>query len=213
MGHSELICDKETFSSLKQECSKIFDLQKRLPDFVFKRTFRRYCAIEYAQIYKKQFGGFLLKLSESYADEKVYYMTVDPDPVDYYYKRCSFFGLASFDPSNLAERYKSVMSRDGNIDSFFARGGDVGVFWGSSLMWGIFCDRLSWEIAVIAVSNELDISEFCGFRCIDATFLLEYIKSQYPKEPLVMDTAKTLLANYSIDQITEAGVSRGLSGK
>ena len=154
MNLTELIIEKEAFFALSEECEKIIDTRKRLPDFVFQRPFARYFAIEHVHIFKKEFGLFLFKLSNICGDESVNYMTLDPDPVDYYHRHHAFFGLASFKPSRLAERYLPVMSRDGNVDSFRSRGGDVGAFWGSSLNWGIFCDRISWEISVIAVPAE-----------------------------------------------------------
>jgi hypothetical protein len=197
---SELIADREAFSALSGECEKIINTRKRLPDFVFRRSFTRYFAIEHAHIFKKEFGSFLLKLSNIFGDETVNYMTLDPHPVDYYYQRFSFFGLASFKPSRVTERYVPVMSREGNVDSFRSRGGDVGVFWGSSLKWGIFCDRISWEIAVIAVSENADVPTISGVRCMDASRLSDYIKAQYFSKDasIALDFTQRFLANYPI---------------
>jgi len=198
-NYSELITDKDTFSFLKGECEKIIDTRKRLPDFIFRHSFSKYFAIEHAQIQKNEFGSFLFKMAEAFHDESVNYMTIEPDPVDYYYRNCSFLGLASFKPAEVAGRYRSVMSRDGNVDSFLARGGDVGVFWGSSLKWGIFCDRISWELAVIAISGDIDIPTISGFRCMDALWLSKYLQSQYPDNPAVaLGFAQRFSTNYAI---------------
>ena len=196
----ELIVDREAFSVLSGECEKIINTRKRLPEFVFQRPFAKYFAIEHAHIFKKEFGLFLFRLSNIFQDESVNYMTLDPDPVDYYYQRFSFFGLASLTPSSLVEKYVPVMSREGNVDSFRARGGDVGVFWGSSLKWGIFCDRISWEIAVIAVSGNVDVPTISGVRCMDASWLSDYIKAQYFSKDasIALDFSQRFLANYSI---------------
>ncbi len=200
MNPRELVVDKEAFSVLSGECERIINTQKRLPDFVFRRSFAKYFAIEYAHVYKREFGLFLSKISSIFADESVNYMTLEPHPVDYYYRHFSFFGLASFKPASLVERYKPVMSRDGHVDSFLNRGGDVGVFWGSSLKWGIFCDRISWEMAVIAVSENVDVPTISGFRCMDPSWLSDYMKAQYSsKDPsIALDFNRTFLANYSI---------------
>lgn len=206
MGHKrndepiELIVDEETFSVLSGECEKIINTRKRLPDFVFQRPFAKYFAIEHANIFKKEFGSFLFKLSNIFEDESVNYMTLDPDPVEYYYRNLSFFGLASFRPSSLVERYIHVMSREGNVDSFRSRGGDVGAFWGSSQQWGIFCDRISWEMAVIAISENVDVPTIGSFRCMDASSLSDYIKAQYFSEDasIALDFSQRFLANYSI---------------
>jgi hypothetical protein len=196
---TELVQDQATFSALREECDKIIDTQKRLPEFVFQRSFAKYFAIEHAHVSRKAFGAFLFKMSNLFEDQLVNYMTVQPDPVDYYYRHLSFFGLASFVPSNLVDRYVPVMSREGSPDSFRARGGDVGVFWGSSLKWGIFCDRISWELAVVAVSENIDMQEMSAFRCMDASILSAYMKSQYSRDASIgADFTRRFLSNYPL---------------
>src|SRR5258708_37034701 len=143
---SELVVESEVFSLLSKECEKIFDIRKRLPDFVFAHSFAKYAAIEYAHLYKEEFGKFLFRLSRIFQDDFVNYMALDPDSVDYYYRNYAFFGLASFKPSSLSERYVPVMFREGNVHKLLA-GGNVGVFWGPSLRWGISADRISWTLA------------------------------------------------------------------
>jgi hypothetical protein len=202
MRPSELVIDREVFSVLREECEKIIDTRKRLPEFVFQRSFARYFAIEHSRIGRKEFGLFLFKLSNIFEDESVNYMTIIPHPVDYYYRHYSFFGLASFNPPSLVERYLPVMSREKDVDSFLYRGGDVGAFWGSSLKWAIFCDRISLEMAVIAVSDNVDIPTISDFRCMDASEMLGYMKSQYrikdPSNFIALDFAQRFLANYPI---------------
>ena len=202
MRANELIIDREVFSVLSDECERIIDTRKRLPDFVFQRSFARYFAIEHSHIGRKEFGLFLFKMSNIFNDESVNYMTIVPHPVDYYYRHYSFFGLASFDPPSLVERYLPVMSRGKDVDSFLDRGGDVGAFWGSSLKWGISCDRVSWEIAVIAVSDNVDVPTISGFRRMDASEISGYMKSQYrmkdPSNSIALDFAQRFVANYPI---------------
>jgi hypothetical protein len=143
---------------------------------------------------------YLFKISNIFEDQSVNYITLDPDPVDYYFRRCSFFGLAAFKPSSLEERYVPVMSREGTVDSFRARGGDVGAFWGSSLKWGIFCDRISWELAAIAVSEDVDMPTISGFRCLNAAQISAYMISQYrikdPSNSIALDFSRRFLDNY-----------------
>jgi hypothetical protein len=86
----ELIVNKEAFSLLSGECQKTIDTRKRLPDFVFQHPFAKYFAIEHAHIFKKDFGSFLFKISNIFEDQSVNYMTIEPDPVDYYFRHHSF---------------------------------------------------------------------------------------------------------------------------
>jgi len=202
MRANELVIDKKVFSALSDECERIIDTRKRFPDFVFQRSFARYFAIEHSHIGREEFGLFLFKMSNIFNDESVNYMTIVPHPVDYYYRHYSFFGLASFDPPSLVERYLPVMSRGDDVDSFLHRGGDVGAFWGSSLKWGISCDRISSEMAVIAVSDNVDVPTVSNFRSMDASEISGYMKSQYrmkdPSDSIALDFAQRFLANYPI---------------
>jgi hypothetical protein len=175
----ELVTDAKEFARLRGECAKIIDIRKRLPDFVFKKTFTKYFAIENGLIFWKSFPVLLSRMAKIFEDGCVNYMTVVPDAVDYYHRHCSFFGAASFAPSSLEERYFTVMSRGGAADSFQARGGDVGAFWGSSYKWAISTDRISWELAVIAVSEDLDVPGITGFPCFDGERVASYVASQY----------------------------------
>ncbi len=193
----ELVTDRNAFLSLRRECETIIDTQKRLPDLVFRRPFAKYFAIQYAEIFGEEFTSLLSTIACSSKDDSVNYMTLEPDPVSYYFQYYDFYGLASFRPSTLAERYLPVMSREGHADSFRVRGGDVGVFWGSSLKWGIFCDRISWESAVIAVSENIDVPTSAGLRFMDSSFLFSYLKSLYWWDrPKAIEFAKLFAMNY-----------------
>lgn len=201
MDARELALDQETFSRLSGECEKIIDTQKRLPDFVFRRVFPKYYVFAYASVYGSEFGAFLSKVSNSLGEQFVNYMVLDPHPVDYYAKYGSFFGLVSLPTADLSERYTTVMHPVKGISRILA-GANVGVFWGTSLEWGIFCDRISWEIAVIAVPANIDAAKIGGFRCLDASQLKSYMRSEYhvkdPSDSTASNFSRRFLVNYSI---------------
>jgi len=200
MQGNGLVVDREAPSFLSAECERIIDTRKRLPDFVFRGPFADYFAIEYGHIYKKSFGMLLFQIATIFEDESVNYMALDPPP-DSYYRASSVFGAASFQASSLVERYESVLSREQNVPQLLA-GVNVGVFWGSSLKWGIHCDRISWEMAVIAVSEHVDVPRISGYHCMDASWLADYVKSLYhakdPSDSIASDFTRGFLANYPI---------------
>jgi len=195
----ELVVDKDAFCSLSRECETIFDIEKRLPDFVFRRPFDSYCAFEYAYVYRAEFGLFLSKLAALFEDESIHYMLLDPPSGDSYFRRTAFWGGVSFTPSrSVAERYVPVMHREGNVRRLLTSA-NVGVFWGSSLKWGIHCDRISWEMAVVAVRKDIDVPAISGFRCMDAEALSNYMKSLYHwKLSTASEFMTRFLVNYPI---------------
>ena len=198
MADPELICSEEAFRQLRTECGKIICIDKRLPSFVFTQSFDKYFAIEYNYIFKRNFGEFLFNISNITKDESINYMILDPDPTHYHDRWSSAFGLVSFKPEGLKERYVPVMAREQKTPKLLVSV-NVGVFWGSSLKWGIFCDRISWELAVIAVPQDVDVPAISGFRCMDASWLSSYEQSQYFTKPhIALDFVKKFSANYAI---------------
>lgn len=198
MKPNGLVVDENVFSALSAECEKIIDTRKRLPDFVFRRSFPRYFAIEYCHIFTEKFAAFLFQLSKIFGDELVNYMTLDPSPQHNGYRQRSYFGLASFEPSSLAERYVPVLSRDQNVPQLLA-GVNVGAFWGSALRWAISCDRISWELVVIAVPENVDVPTISGFRCWNASEVSSYMKSQYHwKLATALEFNEKFQANYPL---------------
>jgi hypothetical protein len=91
-----------------------------------------------------------------------------------------------------------VLSRDQNVSQLLA-GVNVGAFWGSSLRWAISCDRISWELVVIAVPENVDVPTISGFRCWNASEVSSYMKSQYHwKLATALEFNEKFLANYPL---------------
>lgn len=203
MNAEELIKDRETFSFLKAECEKIIDTRKRLPDFVFRRPFAKYFAIAYAHVYGggdygEKFVSVLSNISDICQDESVNYMVLDPEPGDTFWEQPLSLGVVSFRPSSLAERYTLVMNPRIGISKIL-RDANLGVFWGASLKWGIFADRVSWELAVIAISENIDAAMLGAVRCLNSAQVSNYMDSQYHwKKSVASDFNRRFLENYPI---------------
>lgn len=202
MSYSELITDECIFSSLRNECNKIFDTSLRLPKHVFRHKFDKYYVFPYSLILGKDFATVLANISDIYIDAAVNYMTIAPHPVDYFYKNCGFYGLATFAPEKLTDRYAKVMSRDGAADSFQVRGGDICVFWGTSQKWGIYCDRISWELCVMGLLDDLNAKTISALNNMGAKTIEGYILAEYRDNPeKASDFLKEFFVNYPTEKI------------
>jgi hypothetical protein len=179
MEPQELITDEHSFRILREQYSALFQADRRLPGQAFRRDFSNYYAFEYAHIMRREFASFLVDLAKEVREKEVNYMTIEPHAVDYYHRHCGFFGLASFSVDAIVDNYIDVMYRGGNADSFRARGGDVGVFWGESLKWGIFCDRKSWELCLLGSDVTLDKLAKDDLKCMSASNIETYISGLY----------------------------------
>jgi len=198
MSLEKLVHQRDIFSTLSEESGKIIYPDRRLPGFVFKNTFDKYLPMEYEYVNRPHFPALLKELSDQYNDERVNYVTIEPDPVKYYLDVHGFYGMASFRPIELAEAYFPTMSRGNRADSFLHRGGDVGLFWGTSLAWAVYCDRISWEIAILAINGDFSKSESINITSLSPVALSEYILSQYSQSPSVArEFVDKFLANYN----------------
>lgn len=196
---NELVIDRKDFLRLRGECDEVVDINIGLPNFVFRSSLNRFHAFEHAYIARATFSSFLHNIADTFGETVINYMTIKPDPVEYYYKNLSFFGMATFQTETLGDRYMPVMSRNGQADSFLIRGGDISVFWGQSLQWAIFCDRISWELAILGTAGEVDMSRMTAMRWLDAEALSRYIRSQYQSDIAAADGfVEAFLRNYLI---------------
>lgn len=199
MTANELVTDRNTFSALSEECNTVFDTSRRLPEFVFRRAFDRYFAVEYNHVYGEQFALLLSELSALFKDDSIHYMLLDPEPGDDYFRLTSYFGAVSFTPaSSVVERYASIMSIKGN-DPRVLISANVGVFWGSSRKWGVHCDRISWETALVAVPENVDVRAITSMRCMDEMWLTRYMKILYHWKLLAAtDFCRKFFTNYKL---------------
>jgi len=197
-----LVTDRERFLSLSSECDRVVDTTKRLPDCVFRQAFARYYAIEYAYVFREEFGTFLSQMAHVVQDKTVHYMALDPSPEEFY-RQSGVYGTISLDSSNLAQRYVSVMNPRQGTSQILA-GANVGAFWGSSLRWAIVADRISWELAIIGVPDDVDVGKISDFRCLNAAAVEEYIESQYravnPTGSIAADFTRRFSTNYPVDR-------------
>jgi hypothetical protein len=199
MSAPELVADGKEFLRLMSQCEGIIDTGNRLPEFVFRRPFARYFAVEYAHVYRQRFGALLREMSVTFGDDSVSYLALDPR--DEYVADSCFFGLISFASSTLPNRYAEVMNPKIGCSKILA-GANLGVFWGSSLKWGIFADRISWELAVVATQGDVDVSAILGWPCFNAAQVTSYMTTQYhskdPSDSIATEFSRRFLANYSV---------------
>jgi hypothetical protein len=187
ISYPELVTDRFKFESALLEFEEIFEPAKRLPDQVFRRRECKYFAFEFGQVYSNQFPVVLKTLGERFKDNSILFMSIEPHAVDFYWERLGFYGMAIFEPETLERRLFPVMSRGGNPNSFRTIGGNVGAFWGSSLSWGIFCDRVSWELCVLALPIGSGASDLDLLKPKDWAALSSYMRGLYHWNPSIAE--------------------------
>lgn len=181
----ELITDTETFLALDGQARSMFDLEKRLPSQVFQRAMGSYIAFEYGWLWGNDFAKVLSTVAHCFGDKMVYYRALDPQPESYFEKH-GWFGTASFQTADLKTRYSDIMGGRGAAFLFTA-GVNICALWGSSLAWGIVCDRISWELCVMGIAGDKDFAILSKIRSLDSKTVDRYIAAAYHWKP---ETAK-----------------------
>lgn len=174
---SEFVSSETNYRRARSEYGRVFRDESRLPAMVFQDSMAQFSFFEYSLCLGRAFPIGLYALSQEYQDETVSYMTIEPDPVSYYEMRLGYYGVASFAADSLADRFFPVMLRTDSADSFLARG-DIGVYWGSSKKWGIYCDRESWDLCVLATANRMASCILDQFGVLDSTTVGNLLVSQ-----------------------------------
>lgn len=196
--YPELITDSKLFEAVFNDCGAVFDIARRLPDFVFKKNLIYYSFPEIVT-HNAGFPATLYKLGSEFHDEFVNYISLEPDPQAYYRDKVGFFGGARFtlDMIQDEEHFAEVMSRGGEADSFFNRGGDVGAYFGSSKAWGIFVDRRSWDLAILGTPRAIPEEYIASIETFSGHQIKRFVEENYRSAPrIALDFLAKLSSNY-----------------
>jgi len=192
MAETCYVTDHKDFLNLRVECESIILKGERLPKMVFRSEFHFY-VFERGYVTLDGFPKFLLQMSNIYSDDAVNYITLDPDPEASYYDQFGFFGAATFDKRDILSKYREMMLRPDKRGSFCVVS-NVGFFWGQSLNWAIFCDRVSWELCVLGCRHKLLESQIEDVRFLAPNELKTFITGQYHWKP---ETALAFLQEFA----------------
>jgi hypothetical protein len=162
----------------KKDLQGVIIIDESLPKVVFNKDIKHFVIIEHGYLLTSKFVDILCAICSFYEDDIVNYLSLSPAAEYYRNVAGGVYGGFSLASAVVDDQYLPVMTLDGHVESFASRGGDVACIWGSSKNWGIFIDRITWELLVIGSKSEIPSSVFSHIRTIGDKEIKLYAQSQ-----------------------------------
>ncbi len=138
------------FSDLRSEVESVIDTARRLPHLAFRTTTGLVDICEYEEILTDEFAEVLRSLCDVHGDESVVFVTLEPDPLEYYVKHYEHVPGFRIRPDELRDGYWSHLTYLPGGDALGAilyTANVVGLM-GSSGTWSVWGER-NWEMGLI----------------------------------------------------------------
>ncbi|MCE3234202.1 MAG: hypothetical protein K0Q50_382 [Vampirovibrio sp.] len=197
------VTDKTEFDKLLLEAGCIFNLEKRLPDQVFKEGYIFYLIKNFiGDTMSTDFWRYIQHGNLGLNNEVISFLTLDPDPVQYFHKEFSCYSAFQFPLHINDESYAQAFQNDpGHSPADALLFNSTTVIWfPNSLNWGIWAER-DLEIAILALKKENSALKKDRFLMdgqwmnIQAA-LVDILPQVFPNNVVPSDISKKLLENY-----------------
>lgn len=201
----------EQYPAAKRKVENIFDVERRLPDLVFKRSYKIYLLREF----EFAMGALLdiLRNSDStLAGDNILLSVLDPEPINYFYKHYQKINAFYFKWNIAKKDYISLRWRNpGNeVDAIQFNSG-VETYIPSTLSWAMWGER-SPEIAVIGLDDPALVKALIadkGYWMDAETASNTFVKMPFRDQKVPEDFRRALIANYG----SRADLERSLGEK
>jgi len=151
---TDFVTDKEEFLKYKSQFNRIFT-NENFGDNPFHSRFKYFSAFEFDFIYHELFFEGLKNFLKTIGDEKVTFYTIDPSPVDYFYKRYNKYSVFEISNEATKKELSDIMMKDPKPpsgDAIALTSDDISWF-SASDDWAIMGSR-DWEVAIIGFTSE-----------------------------------------------------------
>jgi hypothetical protein len=178
----------DDFIKTKEFLSNVFDLEKRLPEQVFRNNFGHFLFEEFDWATTSEFWGTLQHLCKASNDDHVIIAVVAPDPQNYYYRKYASYAWLKL-PTTLSDTdYFSALETEPkeNPNDALLYSIDTVVWCSPSMKWAIWGER-PYGTCVIGFSNESTVIAPQGLwrsakEALDDFIVLNFRKFEIPKE-------------------------------
>jgi hypothetical protein len=178
----------DDFARTKETLSNVFDLDKRLPEQIFRNNFGNFLFEDFDWAMTPKFWGTLQRLSTASSDDHVIVAVLAPDPQNYYYKEFAFYNWLKIPMTVSAMDYFSALEtgpEESPADAILYNSKIVA--WCSpSMKWAVWGER-PYGVCVIGFSNESTVIAPQGLwrsakEALDDFIVLNFRKFEIPKE-------------------------------
>lgn len=181
----------QQYEALRRDVGKVLDLTQRMPALPFSANSGHLDFCEYSDVIEGPFEPVLQALADTFSDERITVLTVDPGP-SIYRSRYGTFGAFSIPGGNISETYWEAMRHQPTGELIFSA--DKIALIGSSLRWAVWAER-SWDIGIILSDRADGPWTSCGVPFVSAGDALAKFTETYYREPLSDGERESFLRN------------------
>jgi hypothetical protein len=201
----------EQYPAAREKVEATFHVERRLPDYVFRRNYRFYLLHEF----DNGMGDFLEALRRTrspLASDTVLLSVLDPDPISYFYKYFGKINAFEFEASiTKSEYYALRWLNPGNEPDAIQFNTAIETYVPSSRRWAMWGER-SREIAVIGL-DDVELAAYLvnenGYWMDAETASNEFVAMPFINQKVPEDFRRALIANYG----SRADLERALGRK
>ena len=195
--------DGESMGRLISRLSSIVNLANRLPALVFKLGYDRFRFLEFDVTTSEQFWNTLQGLALSSQDSHVNLVVLEPDPIDYFFKRFQRYGALRFEVSVSPNDYSEALETvPGNSPAdALLYNSEVIAWFPDSCNWALWGER-SRGVAVFGVKNHCSIPVESILReaslpnvSVDQA-LMDFVSMNFRDTNALEEFSRTLEQNY-----------------
>lgn len=173
---TDFVTDKEEFSKYKSRFNEIF-INEDFGSNPFNSEFKYFLAFEFDFIYHELFFEGLKKFLSEIENRTVTFYTIDPSPVEYFYKRYNKYSVFEITVEATDRELNDIMMKDPKKPSgdAIALTSDDITWFSVSNDWTIMGSK-DWEVAVVGFTSKETKELFIGSFTENAQLMFTPIK-------------------------------------
>ena len=192
------IYTNDDFIKTKETLSNVFDINKRIPQQVFRNIFSNFLFEEFDWAMTPEFWNTIQQLSRASNDNHVIIATLDPDPQNYFYKEFAFYNWFKL-PTTLSDiNYYSILKegpKESPVDALLYNT-EVVIWCAPSMKWAIWGER-SYGICILGFSKDSNVIVPQGMWRSAHEALDDLIEANFKDQKIPKDFSDALILNYS----------------
>lgn len=148
-----MVNNKDCFNEILAALNSVVIPSIDLPQLIFQENYRRFRFFEFDRTLSEYFWEVLQKIADQSNDSYLNVVSIDPDPVEYFYEEFSSFGAVQISVSASADEYYDALNDHPpsfRLDSLFHS--DSLTWFPPSARWLIWGVR-DYGIAVLAMQD------------------------------------------------------------
>jgi hypothetical protein len=191
---------RHEFEAIRDCVESTFDTSSRLPSTVFRTLTGPVVFCEYESVLGAGLWPALGQLASMHGDTTLYFLTLDPSPVNYYLPHYGTYASFSLDVDASPDEYWNVIAEEprGDPTGAIVYTTDVFAIAGASGFWGCWGERkLGVALFQARTNSALDMwaSRHGPFPTVESA-LRTYIGPAFGTQGVPQAIASTLMANY-----------------